>query len=686
MAWHGRAGLALVLLPLLGCSSCSGDRAVPFKRGVAAGEPTTDPGTGRAVPPAATGPGLPGAPTPPSHGYPAGTARIELGGRSLSLEHGAVRAALEVTLEGDDASSLLLVLEDVAGAASLARAHRAGPGWSPPEPVAALSGGGAGPAAACSLQSASLVGLGTSYALAETSLDCTATATSPAAPQPAAPATTTAPAAPPPREPPPAPAATHAQHHLWIATLEQPPRVLEHVATLDPEGPEQPRVTATVQSRDLDDDGLADVLLALDVAVGEPPTHVEIKLYNRAGGLARDTAEPERTLLELADRAKAERRSNAADAGALARRALALHGALCRESGTARLLLGTAHGLDCGASLGAGRAASVLAAVLATEGKLLDALARFQTLDQPSYRLTDNDRERARYALKSRVDEHGYAWRAGPALEPATGPQARRGAVAFIDEGHLLLRGAPGRSYDLGSGTLEPIGIPAQIAITDPSGRFALSTVVRSCDGYRLDVVLATQVVAGMVAGPSVSEPLIARAEPPPGAHCPELTREQRADTGGLRALEWTPQGVLLARGAELLLLPLDAAAAARGEARVLAPTDAVPGLSQSGELTADGRYHALITPLGLAIQDRKQGSTRLIAPPDGAGAITELALSPSGSILAVVQGAKVLIGTAREQKPATAGQPAQSAPSPKSATPPREPPPAPSTTSQPAK
>src|SRR6185295_4559614 len=112
-------------------------------------------------------------------------------------------------------------------------------------------------------------------------------------------------------------------------------------------------------------------------------------------------------------------------------------------------------GLECGPSLAAGRAATVAIATLAGQGKLQAALALYQALDTPAYRLLDNDRERARYAMHALVDDHSYAFRSGPLLDLAPGPKARRGAIAFIDEDHMLLRGATARSYDLASGAIE---------------------------------------------------------------------------------------------------------------------------------------------------------------------------------------------------------------------------------------
>jgi hypothetical protein len=104
-----------------------------------------------------------------------------------------------------------------------------------------------------------------------------------------------------------------------------------------------------------------------------------------------------------------------------------------------------------------------------------------------------------------------------------------------------------------------------------------------------------------------------------------------------------------------LLLLPLDASGNASEPARVLGPGDAPPALAHSGALTANGRYLAQLTPLGIAILDRAQAKTRVLALPDGAGTISDIALSPSGKKLALLRGRQVLIGEPREAAPAPA-------------------------------
>jgi hypothetical protein len=635
MRARGLCWLVTTSTLLFGCSTCGPDgSAVPFKRNEAKAAKTDpvaetkDAGSRARAPPGEEGPA--------GTAYPAQTASVELAGATLKRAEGAIRAALPYTADGDKAA--LLVTQDADGALALERSALRGGAWGAPARVAPLPMPAA-EGAVCAPKAMALRALGTSYALVDAALACD-TSAAPPAPSDSDVAALAAPSGP-------------GARHLWIASLGAAPRLLQHVEIGAPASEGAARIEPALQSRDLDGDGRADLLLALDVLVGDqPPTRVELKLFDRAGGLAPGGDEPEKTLLAIADQAKDERKRNAGAALELARRALAVHAALCGESATSRLRIG-GRGVPCGASLAAGRAATVLIAQLAGQGKVLQALELYRALDGREYRLLDNDRERARLAVHGLIDDRSLAFRKGPTLDAPPPARARRSAIAFIDEGHLLLRGTPARSYDLGSGEVAAVGMAADTSLTSPDGRFAVYAVVRSCKGYHVSIVNAAQAVAGIVTGPSVSEPLVLAAAPPAGARCPELSAEQRHDDGGLRVLDWTPQGLLLAREQTLWLLALDASATAQAPARELAKTDAPPRRPHSEQLTGDGRYLALPTPLGVAIYDRARDTTRLLAVPESPEPISDVALSPSGRSLALVRGRQIYIGQAAPNAPA---------------------------------
>jgi len=693
-----RAWLLLLAAGLGGCSTCNGgDHTVPFKRGSSVDPTPFASATGAAVDPQNEPPTQ--APARDGMVFEAETKHVDVAGLALEVPDGAIRAALEVQL--DETPSLLVITTDGAGAVRLMQAQPVAGRWSPPSPMSALE-----LAADCELTAARLKALDVNYAVAYAEADCGAppaagAANTPAAPQapapqppaPQAPAPPApAPPAPAPPAPPTAPEASttpagmvpvqRTELHQWIVTLERTPRVLEHIATTERGDAPWPRVTAALQSRDLDGDETADINLSLDVATEtQEATHIDVKLLNRAGGLAHDTIEPEATLLGLADQAKSERKKNAAQARLLAERVLTVHDALCRESPTAKVRMGSAPGLDCGASLAAGRAASILTALLASQGKLLDALDLYRRLGGAAFRLTDNDWDRARQALQATVDSSSIGWRSGPALEAANSPDVRRSAVAFTDETHLLLRGAVTRSFDLASGTVGATESALSTLITDPTGHFAVSAVVRSCQGYHLRIVSSAQVISGLVVGPSVAEPLIVGEPPAPAMRCPELTAQARAsemhsESGGFRVLDWTAQGVLLAREQTLFLLPVATDGTRNAAAAPVQALDAnavLPNLLQPSMLTPDGRYLALITPLGIAVHDRRLGSTRLFAAGESATPegppITDVALSPSARNLAFVRGGQLFFGI-----PRGAGEPASTSAGPEPPNPPAPP------------
>jgi hypothetical protein len=608
-----------ILLALLG-SGC-GKRTVPFKRD------GTDDAQKAATPDSGIAPSaLPERPQGTT--YPALTQRIEHRGQTLELASGAVRAALELAPPEPD---LLVAVEGSDGSLALERWRSDSGAYHSGDRIATLLA--STEQTGCALQACELSALSPTQVAASALLRCTPS--------------------PPADDAPPAPGATRPgplQQRLWAIALSTPARIIEDIsASREPTAGGLP-IQAVLTSGDLDADGRSDLLLSLAAAPGTADaTPFELKLFDRAGGLIRDTSEPEQTLRTLADQAVAAQHKRDPSAITLADRVLALHKSLCREGGSPGLLIG-GRALECGPSLGAGRAASVRTALLSEQGKLSEALESYRAMQRSGYPLTEADSNRARDALQSRA-EQGYVWTAAVSVEPGRAPDLRRSAIAFIDDWHILLRSPTPRSYDLKSSHLEPVGIAAARTIADPTGRLALSAIRRGCDGYHLSVVRASQVVAGIVTGPPVAEPLIARAPAP--AHCPNPSAEERRDSGGFRALEWTAQGVLLARDQDLYLLALDAAQVATAPpARPLGPRDAIPPLVYSGELTPDGRYHGWLTPMGVAIHDRQSNRTRFVAPPAGSGTPSDLALSPSGRTLALLRGNQLFIGQSESPVP----------------------------------
>jgi hypothetical protein len=254
-----------------------------------------------------------------------------------------------------------------------------------------------------------------------------------------------------------------------------------------------------------------------------------------------------------------------------------------------------------------------------------------------------------------------------------------------MGEGKLLLRGKPAQTLPLSGpapGAPEPTAVEAPLAVKSPDGTMVATEIVRSCDGYHVRLVAAAQVIAGVVAGKSLAEPLVAAAAPPPGAQCPDpLPAAIARHDGGLRALGWTTKGLLFARGVELSLLSLEPDGGAAAPARVLTTGEPPPRLHYPSLITPDGSTVLLRTSRGLATLRRDRSGGRLTPPPPGSGPLGDVAVSPSGRGLAAVRDATIwyaVPNSASAAAPAAQVPAATAAPGPEAPAPEPQAPPAP--------
>jgi hypothetical protein len=620
-----------------GCEFCKGGEPVPFKKEQA----TALRREAGADADARDGAGPDAASFQPQQGpsYPDGSQQVELGDASLEIAEGRALASLEVDLDRDGDQDALLLVSGADQAARLDLSERLPDGLQPPRTVAALATGDDG----CRLLSAAIRTIAPAFAVMDGTLACLAgpapTSTKPAA-KPGA------------QQPADASVADEIQSRVhWIVTLERSPRVLDRLQILPPgPGRAQAEISLGLSAADRDADGHPDIVARVQlVPPGEQDSiGVELVWLDRPGGLARDPNEPERSMARQADRAAWWLERNADKALAAAGRALLLHAALCRESDEARLVNGDAAGLSCGRSPALGRAEAVTCAALAKKGDIPAALEAHARLERRSIRLYPRDRKLAERALEAVTLTSGVTWRQGPNAGPFTGPRARLSGLGFVDEQTLIVRGASPFRYHLSDGSREELG-PAQgdLLLRDPSGRYAVVDIERSCEGYHLHIVEAARVVAGVVAGPIVSRPLIRQQLVSGGVGCRSLPANLRADRGGYRVLGWTGQGVVVAgASAGLLLVPLDEQASPAGEPRQLGESERLPGRLQPGAATADGRYLVQASPAGIAVIERFPKRQARLLRPEGwsASEARELAVSPSGNRVALVRAGRIQI------------------------------------------
>jgi hypothetical protein len=444
---------------------------------------------------------------------------------------------------------------------------------------------------------------------------------------------------------------------LAILSVEDPPRVRERVTLLPPEGRAQGAVALGLQTEDRDADGYADVILSVSVQTEEGVTaEIDLPWLDRPGGLARDRKEPEATFDELAAQARKALDDAPSEAQAKARQVLALHGVLCREGGRPRLRFGDSEGLSCGRSAAAGTALAVLSAARAKEGALFDSLALARRPEERGFALSKADRKL--------IDE-AWAQAAEPAASarkltehaPATRPDVRLPSLAFRSDEELLLRGEDAKRMPLDAGA-EPEMLPGAsgtVVMTDPTGRFAVTDIHRTCQGYALHIVANADVVSGVVTGPAVSTPLLEPLPPPPGSRCEppaqgKLPDTLRDDDGGFRVLGWAPQGIVAARADEIRVVPLTASAEPAGDATVLAEGTPLPAPLPPGSATPDGQAYALATPYGLVVRRLgANGTTRLLRPKgwasqDGAVRESDVAIAPDATRVAYMRGHTVWV------------------------------------------
>ncbi len=601
------ATISCVLL-LTACGACEDDRVVRF--GLDPNPSTTT--TGETPPPDPQPGDVSG------HSLPTGTTTAEVDGVTLTIPQGSIRAAVASDLDGDDDADAIVILETPEQGTSLAVARRNDDGFAPLATIASW----ARPAIECTLANARLDVLGSAFIAAFLDLDC--------------------------------PDGRHVE--LRAYSHEAAPRPAE---TLRVTPLADSPATLTARALDADDDQRHD--LAIDLNFGSTrvpePVHVELVWLDRPNGLALRDDQPEATLTAIGQQARAAVRGDANAALGNADRALLLYDAMCRESGRARVHVGEAGaaGLTCRASAGAGSAAFVRTIALARGNDLAGALEALARLDDPGLRVTARDRREAAERLTASV---GLAGQVLPGITlPPRLDTVRVSRLAFETPNILLVRSEPPQRIDLEAwslafnavdSTIPPLPVlpdaispdETKLLVTDPTGRFAVASVGRNCEGYALSIVRTEQIVGATVIGAEVSHPLIERA--PPLATCPAITPAARQDDGDFVVLGWAPQGVVVARREALFVVPLTVDGAPAGESTRLPPGTLPPAPLRPGAISGDGSLYAFMTPAGVVLRhsDGRIDLTQL------EGDVTDLAVAPDGSSIAYVQEGAVHVET----------------------------------------
>jgi hypothetical protein len=594
-------GLLLLALGLGACDGCDRPEGrVPHR--------PEDPGAAGAVP---DDPSEDSFEPATAQAFPEGTTRVAVEGAPLGVAAGSIRALLPIDLDGDGNRDALLVRAE-GGGASVEVARRDGSAFGALQAVGDLYASTEG----CTVADPSLRTVSPTFAVLSVTRTCDAAT----------------------------------ERVLGILGLGDTPRLLERVTLLPEARQTGTHVTLGLEATDVDGDGHTDVVLEVAVREGRggDPMRVRLPWLDRPGGLARDRTEPEKTLAERADEAHGRLSKAPEEALALARQVLALHGALCREGEAPRLRFGDTDGLSCGQSVGAGRAAAVAAAALAEQGAFFEALEAEARLDRPGYAVGRADRQALARSWAKAPTPEGLQWKKVASHRPGAMPDVHLPPIGFVDDGSLLLRGDSPQIVHPETGEARPAPeVSGPGLVRDPSGELAVVDIHRTCEGHVLTIVRAQDVVAGVVAGRPVAEPLLEHRAPPSGAPCPPLPSALREDDGGWHILGWAPQGVVAARGATLRVVPLTVDGRAAGDPDDLTPGTPPPAPLPLGQATPDGRAYVLPSPRGVLLRELTgAGRTLLLRPKGWKDGVTPsaVALSHDGRRVAVLLGDDVWV------------------------------------------
>ncbi len=593
-------GPALALASLEGCT-CGDDAPVPFHAG---GEPTLRP-----VDPAASLAPL------EATTHPDGTRVAAFDDLPIRIDEGSIRASGLFDFDRDGDRDVVVVVIGAPGAAArVLYAERRGDQLAPLVSLGsradfALEGGGT--RVACAPTSASVTPLSSSLVLVGVESHCEDEAT--------------------PR-----------LSSSWVITGDERPRALEMfelAGRAEGEG-------LTFAANDRDHDDHDDLEIEVRIATPSTPVTTTLTWMSRAAGLAREGDQPEPALSTLATQARDHVRRTPDEAIATAERAIALRDAICREAERPRFFLGGTRGVPCGTSAAIGRAYAMRAAALArrvqptaSDPAAIDAaLAAYVRLDHHGASIREGDRALVResWLRIASVPPARLVVNRGPEVAAVVHRGPHLSSLAFLDEERLLVRGAGARVLRVQGDALVPDSADvdaddADVRILDPDRARELVAIERSCEGTVIVLAPASGIVDAVTG--DRREILVAPRPAPFAATCPTMPEGHRADDDGFVALGWAPSGIVLARGATLTFVPLDASGAPAGAPTVLDAQTPAPAPLPIGAGVANANGYALALPVGVVVVDRGERAVRVYRDEDFAlpqGQAIDVALSPS--------------------------------------------------------
>jgi hypothetical protein len=594
-------GAVALLAFVLGCGRCSDEPRVPFKLGKQGDSAQADPIAGAAQ----------DAGSAEAKSFAIAADRPSLAGGPLPLT--LVRALLEVDLDADGDRDVVALHQDAAQTPLLSVVTREASGYGPARAIAGFT---QPVAPGCALSEARLAALSSSKAALTVALTCDATS----------------------------PALT-ARSSVSLLSLEATPRIHERLDVLaGAPGAELP-FTSMPSSVDADRDGHDDVVFRVLVAGASDP--LDLVWLDRPSGLVRDVREPEATLAAWAAAAQSLLSKSPEQAIARAELALSVQRALCRELGTPTIALSGTPGIPCGAGKSTAALLATLSSAHARRGAVRAAFESYARLRRVEPKPDARTLEQVGAALRKLPAVANISFRRGPAVEPVRAPRVHLPSARFVGESQLYVQRTRPVLYDLERAEESPAPSASDQLMRDPRGQLIATAIERSCLGYEVRIERAPPRGSDYVAGPLVAQALLSPSAPGPWCGSSGAKLPPRHEDGGFSVLGWPPQGLLAARGSELVLVPLSASGEAVGPPRALAPDAPRPAPLPSGSATADGARYVEATAHGVLIYGPSSDKVELWRPggyTDVASGALEAAISPSASRVAIVAGQDVYL------------------------------------------
>ena len=422
---------------------------------------------------------------------------------------------------------------------------------------------------------------------------------------------------------------TGTRTNAWVLTVEKQPRVRERITVLPPNDGSKATIELALSVEDRDADGYEDLLAT--VRVGE--VEVPLVWLNRPGGFARDASQPEAALRLLADDAWAFLDSDPRGSETRARSVLDAFIALCRESGNARLGLAGTQGIQCQQSQAAARAVAVAMVAAIRRGMFVQALELQRWWSASAMVPTAEERDLVRAAWQKAKASARATWRL---VERESGTAT----LHFEDTNTLVIEGFTPRSIDLSTGASRRLSsVEAVPSIRSPNGRFAVRGVRVTCAGFEAEV--------GPILGKRTHRVLIERR---PGTIPCQTPIDRPASALEWAVLGWAPQGLLVASGDLLRVVPLNELGKQAGRPVELQAGNPLPAPIRGARVTPDGARYVIPHSEGIVIRDwRKGGAGLWLRPSDWStvpGELRSVAISPDGKRVALQKGNEIRVLT----------------------------------------